>query len=68
MSPLRWTCKSAAKLAGALTAQGWVTAVDTEKEETGRRFQACRTEVAADRRARAGETKVTVPIAGQRGE
>src|SRR5687767_5748993 len=23
MSPLRWTCKSAAKLAGALTAQGW---------------------------------------------
>lgn len=23
MSPLRWTCKSKAKLAGALTAQGW---------------------------------------------
>lgn len=32
MSPLRWTYKSAAKLAGALTAQGWpVSAVEADK-------------------------------------
>jgi hypothetical protein len=29
MSPLRWTCKSAAKLAGALTAQGWPVSATT---------------------------------------
>jgi len=29
VSPLRWTCKSAAKLAGALTAQGWPVSATT---------------------------------------
>ena len=29
MSPLRWTCKSAAKLAGALTTQGWPVSATT---------------------------------------
>jgi len=29
MSPLRWTCKSAAKLAGALTAHGWPVSATT---------------------------------------
>src|SRR5215211_2084432 len=29
MSPLRWTCKSAATLAGALTAQGWPVSATT---------------------------------------
>jgi len=29
MSPLRWTCKSKAKLAGALTAQGWPVSAST---------------------------------------
>ena len=29
MSPLRWTCKSAAKLARALTAQGWPVSATT---------------------------------------
>ena len=29
MSPLRWTCKSTAKLAGALTVQGWPVSAST---------------------------------------
>jgi hypothetical protein len=29
MSPLRWTCKSKAKLAGALTAEGWPVSAST---------------------------------------
>jgi hypothetical protein len=29
MSPLRWTCKSKAKLAGALTAEGWSVSAST---------------------------------------
>ena len=29
MSPLRWTCKSTARLAGALTAQGWPVSATT---------------------------------------
>ena len=29
MSPLRWTCKSKARLAGALTAQGWPVSAST---------------------------------------
>ena len=34
MSPLRWTCKSAAKLAGALTAQGWLAGQRDDGRET----------------------------------
>src|SRR3954463_12137301 len=45
MSPLRWTCKSAAKLAAALTAQGWrmsSTSVGLRLHALGYRLQALR--------------------------
>jgi hypothetical protein len=45
MSPLRWTCKSRAKLAAALTAQGWhmsSTAVGLRLHALGYRLQALR--------------------------
>src|SRR5712671_262391 len=45
MSPLRWTCKSKAKLAGALTAQGWrvsSTTVGHLLRALGYRLQALR--------------------------
>ena len=32
MSPLRWTCKSTARLAGALTAQGWPVSATTVRK------------------------------------
>jgi transposase len=44
-SPLRWTCKSRAKLAGALTAQGWPvssTTVGRLLHELGYRLQSVR--------------------------
>ena len=45
MSPLRWTCKSRAKLAAALTAQGWTvssTTVGRLLNDLGYRLQAVR--------------------------
>jgi hypothetical protein len=45
ISPLRWTCKSRAKLAAALTAQGWrvsSTTVGRQLHALGYRLQALR--------------------------